>query len=67
MVRSFPEQSKQCKSFMTMIKGKNEIIIRRIDRIKSHDENNDVDINITIHAIIFQPISKITVMYNVNK
>ena len=34
-----------------MIKGKNEIIIRRIDLIKAHDENNDVDI--TIHAIIF--------------
>ena len=50
-----------------MTKSKKEIIIRRIDRIKSHDENNDVDINITIHAIIFQPISKITVMYNVNK
>ena len=67
MDRSFPEQSKQCKSFMTMIKGKNEIIIRRIDRIKSNDENNDVDIDITIHAIIFQPISKITMMFNVNK
>ena len=53
MDRSFPEQSKQCKSFMTMIKGKNEIIIRRIDRIKSHYENNDVDIDITIHAMIF--------------
>ena len=26
---------------------------RRIDRIKFHDENNDVDIDITIHAIIF--------------
>ena len=50
-----------------MIKGKNEIIIRRIDRIKSNDENNDVDIDITIHAIIFQPISKITMMFNVNK
>ena len=36
-----------------MAKGKKEIIIRRIDRIKSHDENNDVDIDITIHAIIF--------------
>ena len=32
---------------------KKEIIIRRIDRIKFHDENNDVDIDITIHAIIF--------------
>lgn len=36
-----------------MIKGKNEIIIRRIDLIEAHDENNDVDIDITIHAIIF--------------
>ena len=34
-------------------KVKKEIIIRRIDLIKSHDENNDVDIDITIHAIIF--------------
>ena len=67
MDRSFPDQSKQCKSFMTMIKGKNEIIIRRIDLIEAYDENNDVDIDITIHAIMFQPISKITVMYNVNK
>ena len=38
-----------------------------IDLIEAHDENNDVDIDITIHAIIFQPISKITVMCNVNK
>ena len=53
VVRSFPERSKQCKSFMTMIKGKNEIIIRRIDLIEAHDKNNDVDIDITIHAIIF--------------
>ena len=50
-----------------MIKGKNEIIIRGIDLIEAHDENNDVDIDITIHAIMLQPISKITVMYNVNK
>ena len=48
-------------------KVKKEIIIRRIDLIEAHDDNNDVDIDITIHAIIFQPISKITVMYNVNK
>ena len=48
-----------------MTKGKNEIIIRGIDLIEAHDENNDVDI--TIHAIMLQPISKITVMYNVNK
>ena len=67
MVRSFPEQSKQCKSFVTMTKDKKEIIIRGIDLIETHDENNDVDINITIHAIMLQPISKITVMYNVNK
>lgn len=50
-----------------MIKGKKEIIIRRIDLIEAHDENNDVDIDITIHAIIFKPISKIIVIYNVNK
>ena len=50
-----------------MTKGKKEIIIRRIDLVEAHDENNDVDIDITIHAIIFQPISKITVMFNVNK
>ena len=29
-----------------MTKGKKEIIIRRIDLIESHDENNDVDIDI---------------------
>ena len=50
-----------------MTKGKKEIIIRRIDLIEAHDENNDVDIDITIHAIIFKPISKITMMFNVNK
>ena len=48
-----------------MAKSKKEIIIRKIDLIENHDENNDVDI--TIHAIMLQPISKITVMYNVNK
>ena len=36
-----------------MTKGKKEIIIRRIDLIEANDENNDVDIDITIHAIIF--------------
>ena len=50
-----------------MTKGKKKIIIRRIDLVEAHDENNDVDIDITIHAIIFQPISKITMMFNVNK
>ena len=50
-----------------MAKSKKEIIIRKIDLIENHDENNDVDIDITIHAIIFQPISKITVIYNMNK
>lgn len=53
MVLSFPERSKQCKSFATMTKGKKGNHYRRIDRIKSHDENNDVDIDITIHVIIF--------------
>ena len=50
-----------------MTKSKKEIIIRGIDLIEAHDENNDVDINITIRAIMLQPISKITVMYKVNK
>ena len=50
-----------------MTKDKKEIIIRGIDLIEANDQNNDVDIDITIHAIMFQTISKITVMYKMNK
>jgi hypothetical protein len=50
-----------------MTKSKKEIIIRRIDLIEAYYENNDVDIDITIHAIIFKPISEITVICNMNK
>ena len=54
-------------NFVNMTNDKKEIIIRKIDIIENHNENNDVDIDITIHAIIFKPISKITMMLNVNK